>query len=163
MEETEKGYSAAIAAFSDVNIHKTEKLLLEAFDCVTKKVKDTQEYYDEFEIFYESVRKERIVEADLCLKFRIELKKRLFSDNVDIATPHVDTSKEPTKKQKKALDELAKLLSEPNVVVQWAIEQAASKAQYSKDNDWKLYARVKKGELKHKQLTVIVGSKKEFN
>ena len=69
--------------------------------------------------------------------------------------------KEPTKKQKKALDELAKLLSEPNVVVQWAIEQAAKKADYKKDNVWKLHGKVKRGELIHKKLAVIIGTRNE--
>lgn len=93
----------------------------------------------------------------------------------DIVPPIVKTSslatttkpKEPKKpkgKQKTALDELANQLSkDPNVVVQWAIDQAANKARYSSDNVWKLYRKVKKGELKHEQLTVIIGSKNESN
>lgn len=80
--------------------------------------------------------------------------------------PPVATSteaKEPKKKQKKALDELAKLLSEPNVVVEWAIKKAAIKAGYSNDNVWKLYGKVRRGELNHKQLTVIMTSKNELD
>jgi hypothetical protein len=93
-------------------------------------------------------------------QFLLWLEKYQLLDNTPPPVATSTEAKEPKKKQKKALDELAKLL-EPNVVVQWAIEQAAIKAGYSSDNVWKLYRKVKNGELSHKQLTVIMTSKSE--
>lgn len=99
LKKTEEAYTAVMDDFSDANINKTRKILLEAFDCLGEK--DREKYLDNFEIFYESQYKRRIITADLCLKFRLELKKRLFGNNADNPPPPVATSteaKEPNPK-----------------------------------------------------------------
>lgn len=161
LKKIEDAYSKAMYDFSDANSKEAEMIFLEPFDLLTNEVHRTQAYYDGFETCYDSVKRERIVEADLCLKFRLELKKRLFGGNIPPSAATSTGAKEPTKKQKKALDELAKQLSEPNVSVEGAIMKAAQKADYTNDNVWKLYGKVKRGELIHKKLTVIIGTRNE--
>lgn len=113
---------------------------------------DFRRLFDDWFVAYESKRDKLLEEARI---------RRIEQAPPVASSTEAKKPQKPSEKQKKALDELVKLLSEPNVVKEWAIEQAAKKAGYKKDNVWTLHGKVKKGELIHKELTVILTSKNE--
>lgn len=106
--------------------------------------------------------KQKRIDAKAKLDAEIDREKYAFPE-IPAPAPTSTVPKKPSNKQKIALDELAKQLSNSNVAVLGAIMKAANKANYTKDNVWKLYGKVKNGELIHKELAVIIDSKNKLD